>query len=257
MADGSTIIPATRRPDGTWRKEIRVRPGFVPLEEAGAYKSPAQRAMEARNGLPVGASPDILDAPEYNVRGRGSTQAPVPNQLLQAIQRAAESHGASALPPIRTTSIQATAPAAKVDTTGLTASQKRSVKRGEKRREAREDAAAERLAQRMAEAEAAVSGQKVGTVTVTTTVIPVAGGAAPAPPADTPLSGAQKALKKAQKALRQVLDLESQAASNPDKPLNEEQQEKIGKKWGLLQQVEELSKRVEELGGRSQGGEVE
>ncbi len=33
------IIPGSRRPDGTMRKEVRVRPGYVPLEEQEVYVS--------------------------------------------------------------------------------------------------------------------------------------------------------------------------------------------------------------------------
>ena len=33
------IIPGSRRPDGTLRREIRVRPGYVPLEEQEIYVS--------------------------------------------------------------------------------------------------------------------------------------------------------------------------------------------------------------------------
>lgn len=33
------VIPGTRRPDGTVRKEIRVRAGYVPLEEQAVYQS--------------------------------------------------------------------------------------------------------------------------------------------------------------------------------------------------------------------------
>lgn len=32
-AEGNRVITATRRPDGTWRKEIRIRPGYVRDEE--------------------------------------------------------------------------------------------------------------------------------------------------------------------------------------------------------------------------------
>lgn len=36
--DGERIIAPTRRPDGTYRKQIRIRPGYVPPEETAIYR---------------------------------------------------------------------------------------------------------------------------------------------------------------------------------------------------------------------------
>ena len=57
-ADGEVIIAGTRRPDGTYRKERKVRAGYVPPEEMGAFQTRGSmfRAAQAEAGIP-GAPP--------------------------------------------------------------------------------------------------------------------------------------------------------------------------------------------------------
>lgn len=55
--NGSRFIPASVRPDGTARKEIRVRPGYRPPEDVEVYKNKAAEAFKNRGNFVPGAEP--------------------------------------------------------------------------------------------------------------------------------------------------------------------------------------------------------
>ncbi|TRM68052.1 hypothetical protein BD626DRAFT_564921 [Schizophyllum amplum] len=47
------VIPESRRPDGTVRKEIKIRPGFTPQEDVKRFRGTRQAQMDS-NQLPKG-----------------------------------------------------------------------------------------------------------------------------------------------------------------------------------------------------------
>ncbi|KAI9030543.1 hypothetical protein DFJ74DRAFT_702834 [Hyaloraphidium curvatum] len=52
--DGERVVAATRRADGSLRKEIRIRPGYVPPEDVARYANQKVEGMKLPEGYVVG-----------------------------------------------------------------------------------------------------------------------------------------------------------------------------------------------------------
>lgn len=76
LSNGDSIIPASTRPDGTVRKEIRVKPGYKPPEDVEKYKNRTADAWKnrGRGGVPgaegVEAEPPHKAAANKNAKRR-------------------------------------------------------------------------------------------------------------------------------------------------------------------------------------------
>ncbi|KAG7308360.1 hypothetical protein JYU34_005558 [Plutella xylostella] len=80
-ADGCKFIPASQRPDGTWRKPRRVKEGYVPQDEVPLYESKGKQFAARQTGLPVGLTPEIVAAAQKK-KPQGGMIQPIPGMLV-------------------------------------------------------------------------------------------------------------------------------------------------------------------------------
>jgi partner of Y14 and mago protein len=65
-ATGERHIPSSTRPDGSQRKEIRIRPGYRPPEDVEVYKNPSAAAWKNRPSSGVPGAEAVTDESRPN-----------------------------------------------------------------------------------------------------------------------------------------------------------------------------------------------
>eukprot|EP01147_Barroeca_monosierra_P008943 gene8943-1281_t len=78
MSVPPAYIPATQRPDGTWRKPRRVRPGYVPPEELDVYESDGRRFERERLAMGV-----VGNIPKETPKSKSLAQKPKQKKIAQ------------------------------------------------------------------------------------------------------------------------------------------------------------------------------
>lgn len=71
-ADGQSIIPSSRRADGSTRKEIKVRPGYKPPEDVETYKSRSAENWRNKSSVVPGTEESKPDDQDTETKGKNA-----------------------------------------------------------------------------------------------------------------------------------------------------------------------------------------
>ncbi|CAB1119553.1 unnamed protein product [Ectocarpus sp. CCAP 1310/34] len=90
--NGDVVLPATQRPDGTWRKERRIKKGYIPQDEVAKFETRGtQNQKYLKNRLPPGMAPEPASEPNKPL-----TAAQKKNQARAAARKAKKAAGRAA-----------------------------------------------------------------------------------------------------------------------------------------------------------------
>ncbi|XP_077298764.1 partner of Y14 and mago [Arctopsyche grandis] len=81
--EGGSFIPASQRPDGTWRKQRRVKDGYIPQDEVPLYESKGRQIAARNTNIPVGLTAEIVaEAKAKREAKEKGTRCPIPGLVI-------------------------------------------------------------------------------------------------------------------------------------------------------------------------------